>query len=203
MCLSTAAPKLLVKRLSAHARLPVRGSAEAAGYDLCSAEDCVVPAKGKYVVKTDLSLAIPLGTYGRIAPRSGLASKKFIDTGAGVIDSDYRGPLGVLLFNFNDEDFSIKQGDRIAQLILERIMTPAVEEVESLDVTLRGEGGFGSTGVSENIAPISESAEVIVVATKKISTTLTTAQVTSEANIVPAKRPRIALEDTSATTQAE
>ncbi len=83
------------------------------------------------------------------APRSGLAWKNFIDTGAGVIDSDYRGNVGVILFNHGGDDFQVKRGDRIAQLILERIFTPDVVEVEDLDATVRGAGGFGSTGVSD------------------------------------------------------
>jgi dUTP pyrophosphatase len=140
---------LLVPRLSERAVLPVRGSPLAAGYDIASAEDTVVPARGKALVKTDLSIAVPEGCYGRVgspstyfffflssllAPRSGLAWKKFIDVGAGVIDADYRGPLGVVLFNHGDEDFKgaqflafcfefvvVAHGDRIAQLILERI----------------------------------------------------------------------------------
>jgi dUTP pyrophosphatase len=65
----------------------------------------VIPGKGKVVVPTDISLAIPDGHYGRVAPRSGLASKHFLDTGAGVIDADYRGPLGILMFNFSDVDY--------------------------------------------------------------------------------------------------
>lgn len=81
------------------------------------------------------------------APRSGLAWKHSIDVGAGVIDADYRGPVGIILFNHSDEDFEVKKGDRIAQLIMERIMTPDAVEVEDLDATARGEGGFGSTGV--------------------------------------------------------
>ena len=140
-------PVLLVKKLSENATLPVRGSAGAAGYDLASAEDTVIPARGKGIVKTDLSIAAPPGTYARIAPRSGLAVKKFIDTGAGVVDEDYRGAVGVVLFNHSDEDFEVKKGDRVAQMILERIMTPEVVEVESLDDTTRGAGGYGSTGV--------------------------------------------------------
>ncbi|EFJ25556.1 hypothetical protein SELMODRAFT_232059 [Selaginella moellendorffii] len=139
---------LLVKKLSACAILPSRGSALAAGYDLSSAYDSVVPARGKALIQTDLSVAIPEGTYGRIAPRSGLAWKHSIDVGAGVIDADYRGPLGVILFNHSDTEFSIKAGDRIAQLILEKIVTPPVLEVEDLDLTVRGAGGFGSTGVT-------------------------------------------------------
>ena len=103
---------------------------------------------------------------GRIAPRSGLASKNFIDTGAGVIDADYRGQVKVLLFNHSETDFKIKTGDRIAQLVLERvylpvldyssvsyvnsgyvqIYTPEIVEVDNLDESARGAGGFGSTG---------------------------------------------------------
>lgn len=112
-----------------------------------SAEDTVIPARGKGIVKTDLSIAAPPGTYARIAPRSGLAVKKFIDTGAGVVDEDYRGAVGVVLFNHSDDDFEVKKGDRVAQMILERIITPEVVEVDNLDDTTRGAGGYGSTGV--------------------------------------------------------
>ena len=74
------------------------------------------------------------------------AVKNFIDTGAGVVDEDYRGPLKVLLFNHSDVDFQVSEGDRIAQLLLEKIYTPPIIEVESLSETERGVGGFGSTG---------------------------------------------------------
>lgn len=101
------------------------------------------------MVPTDLSIACPPGTYARIAPRSGLAAKNFIDVGAGVVDADYRGNVTVILFNFGKSEFVVKKGDRIAQLILEKIAMAEVEETEGdLDVTARGEGGFGSTGVS-------------------------------------------------------
>ncbi|KAJ7548406.1 hypothetical protein O6H91_07G010500 [Diphasiastrum complanatum] len=139
---------LQVKKLSPHAILPSRGSALAAGYDLSSAYDALVPARGKELVKTDISITIPAGTYARIAPRSGLAWKHSIDIGAGVIDADYRGPVGVILFNHSDQDFIIKAGDRIAQLILQKIVTPEVIEVDDLEDTVRGVGGFGSTGVA-------------------------------------------------------
>ncbi|KAI0774026.1 dUTP pyrophosphatase [Fomes fomentarius] len=137
---------LLIKRHSDKARLPTRGSALAAGYDLYSSETKVIPARGKALVDTQISVAVPAGTYGRVAPRSGLASKFMIDTGAGVIDADYRGIVFVLLYNLSDQDFTVNEGDRIAQLILERIVTPDVVEVQDLDDTLRGAGGFGSTG---------------------------------------------------------
>ncbi|GAA5893265.1 bifunctional dITP/dUTP diphosphatase [Sporobolomyces salmoneus] len=136
----------LVQRHSDKARIPTRGSALAAGYDLYSSEEKTVPARGQALIGTDISIAIPEGTYGRVAPRSGLGVKHSITTGAGVIDADYRGKVGVLLFNLGDKDFEIKEGDRIAQLILEKIVTPEPQEVSSLDETVRGAGGFGSTG---------------------------------------------------------
>ncbi|KAL9644371.1 hypothetical protein ABK040_005829 [Willaertia magna] len=140
-----------VKRLTEHAILPIRSSVKAAGYDLSSAYDYIVPKRGKILVKTDLAIAVPEGYYGRVAPRSGLALKHFIDVGAGVVDSDYRGNLGVVLFNHAEEDFEIKKGDRIAQLILEKITLPNILEVDELDETERGSGGFGSTGGFANV----------------------------------------------------
>lgn len=129
------------------ARLPTRGSEYAAGYDLYASEAISLPKGGRGVVKTGLKISIPFGCYGRVAPRSGLAVKKGIDVGAGVIDADYRGEVGVVLFNFGDDVFEISIGDRIAQLILEKIHNAPVVEVKTLDDTQRGEGGFGSTGV--------------------------------------------------------
>ncbi|NXY20671.1 DUT protein, partial [Atrichornis clamosus] len=140
------AARLRFTKLSENAFAPSRGSARAAGYDLYSAYDCVIPPMEKAVVKTDIQIALPSGCYGRVAPRSGLAAKHFIDVGAGVIDEDYRGNVGVVLFNFGKETFEVKKGDRIAQLICERIYYPELEEVEALDDTERGKGGFGSTG---------------------------------------------------------
>lgn len=98
-------PKLLVKRLNAKAYLPTKGSEQAAGYDLYSVEQLTVGAKQKALISTGISMAIPQGNYGRVAPRSGLSVKNFIDVGAGVVDSDYRGEVKVLLFNFSDQDF--------------------------------------------------------------------------------------------------
>ncbi|XP_021117124.1 deoxyuridine 5'-triphosphate nucleotidohydrolase, mitochondrial isoform X1 [Heterocephalus glaber] len=143
---SAAALRLRFVRLSEHATAPTRGSARAAGYDLYSAYDYIIPPMEKALVKTDIQIALPSGCYGRVAPRSGLAAKHFIDVGAGVIDEDYRGNVGVVLFNFGKEKFEVKKGDRIAQLICERIYYPEIEEVQELDDTERGSGGFGSTG---------------------------------------------------------
>ncbi|KAI0154819.1 dUTP pyrophosphatase [Xylariaceae sp. FL1272] len=142
------APPLHIKKLSETARLPTRGSAFAAGYDVYASKATTVPARGKVLVDTDIAIAVPAGTYGRIAPRSGLASKHFIDTGAGVIDADYRGQVKILLFNHSEVDFPIAEGDRVAQLIIERIYTPEVVEVQELEESVRGAGGFGSTGTN-------------------------------------------------------
>lgn len=138
--------QLRVMKLSDHATLPVRGSEKAAGYDLASAYDDVVPAQDKALIKTDLAIAVPSGYYGRIAPRSSLAWKNHIDVGAGVIDEDYRGNVGIVLFNHGANDLFIKKGDRVAQLIIEQIGHPEVLEVSSLMETSRCSGGFGSTG---------------------------------------------------------
>jgi len=124
---------LRVKRHSELAKLPTRGSAQSAGYDLYSAENQIVPAHGKALIDTHISCIVPNGTYGRVAPRSGLASKFSLHVGAGVIDADYRGTIRVLLFNLGDMNFEIKAGDRIAQLVLERVANPAVSEVPELD----------------------------------------------------------------------
>lgn len=138
---------LQVRLLSEDATVPKRGTPYAAGYDLSSAEYNEVPARGRKLIKTDIAVAIPSGTYARVAPRSGLAFKHGIDVMAGVIDEDYRGAVGVILYNTSDEPFQVSIGDRIAQLILEKIETPLVNVVEELDETGRGEGGFGSTGM--------------------------------------------------------
>lgn len=137
---------LKVKKLSADAQLPTRGSDGAAGYDLQSIESCVILPGKRAVVATGLSIELPPGVYGRIAPRSGLAVKHGIQVGAGVVDADYRGEVKVVLFNHDSNPYLIKPGYRIAQLILERCETPDVEEIFDSSDTVRGQGGFGSTG---------------------------------------------------------
>ena len=116
--------ELQVKLLRGNAVFPTRGSARAGGYDLCVASNCVIPSQVKGTVETGLAVSLPPGTYARIAPRSGLAIRNFIDVGVGVVDSHYRGEIKVVLFNHSAEDFAVLAGDRIAQLILERIETP-------------------------------------------------------------------------------
>ena len=113
------------------AQLPTRAISGSAGYDLYSCEDTLIPPGTRKPVNTGIPIAVPPGTYARIAPRSGL-SVKGLDIGAGVIDNDYRSLVkAVLINNFNTE-FQIKQGDRIAQMIFKSIQNPDTQHVDSL-----------------------------------------------------------------------
>lgn len=139
--------KILIKKLRPDAYIPTRGSDQAAGLDLYSVSSIVVPPGDRALIPTGISISIPKNTYFRIAPRSGLAYKNGIDVLAGVIDSDYRGEIKILIVNLGKNKFLINPGDRIAQGILERILVLDVEEITELDDTNRGADGFGSTGV--------------------------------------------------------
>lgn len=138
--------KLNFKKLHEQAILPTRGSEQAAGLDLYSVENALIPAEGYATVRTGIAVAIPRGYYGRISPRSGLSAKHGIFTLAGVVDSDYRGELMCVLANHSVTDFEILAGDRIAQFVIESIILPEPIFVEELPDTERGEGGLGSTG---------------------------------------------------------
>jgi len=145
--------ELQVKLLSEYATVPYRATDGSAGYDLCAAlapgtTEVIAPG-AKKLIGTGISAAIPKGHYGRIAARSGLAAKGANVLG-GVIDTDYRGEIKVILINHTYDDFTFHPGDRIAQLILERCSTPPVRVVEALDATARGAGGFGSTGMKSD-----------------------------------------------------
>ena len=134
-------------KLSAQAHTPTKGSYLAAGYDLSSAVDVTILPWSRLVIPTDLKILLPPGTYGRIAPRSGLAIVGCIDVCAGVVDADYCGPLKVVLVNHSNVEYQVRQGDRIAQLICEKIVYPQLLEVDHLPETGRGAAGFGSTGL--------------------------------------------------------
>ena len=142
------ASQLLVTRLTPNASLPARGTPGAAGYDLYSTDGYVVLPGHRVVVSTGIAVQLPPGTYGRIAPRSGLAVKHGLDTLAGVIDPDYTGELKVVLVNTDMRiPFVIKPGYRVAQLILENYTHVDVVEVAAPEETTRGADGFGSTGL--------------------------------------------------------
>uniref|UniRef100_A0A6C0JYW4 dUTP diphosphatase n=1 Tax=viral metagenome TaxID=1070528 RepID=A0A6C0JYW4_9ZZZZ len=150
--------RLNIKRLNPDSQIPQYGSAAAAGMDLFSAVDLVVPPQTRKLVSTGISVSWetqegqwdenPEKYYLRIAPRSGLSVKSNIDIGAGVVDSDYRGEIFVCFINNSlDKPYAIQKGDRIAQMILTRFeQFKEVVLVEEHVETARGEGGFGSTG---------------------------------------------------------
>ena len=142
---TTYSSKLYVKRFNTEAVLPERKSGDAAGYDLCTTESHTLGPGERKLFPTGIGFTVPEGTYGQIAPRSGLSCKGIL-VGAGVIDRDYTGEVKVLLFNLGKDELVINDGDRIAQLVVKKIDKPDIEEVESLEETNRGEGGFGSTG---------------------------------------------------------
>ena len=134
------------KRLDDQAMLPTRGSAESAGLDLYSIEVLTIEPKQRVLARTGLAVAIPPAHYGRIAPRSGLALRTGLDVLSGVIDSDYRGEIGCLLYNTGDETINLPAQSKICQLIIEKIITPEPVWASEIDETDRGSGGFGSTG---------------------------------------------------------
>lgn len=138
--------KIYVKRLTENAFMPEYGSDLAAGMDLKAMHDFRLEAHSRLLVKIGIAVCLPENYYGRIAPRSGLANKYGIDVLAGVIDEDYRGEVGVILYNTSENTVDFKRGDRIAQMILESYSRGNIEEVSDLSDTKRGEGGFGSTG---------------------------------------------------------
>ena len=152
---------LNVTKLVPHATLPARATPGAVGYDLFSIDNYVVLPGRRVVISTGISVSLPPGCYGRIAPRSGLAVKHGLDTLAGVIDPDYTGEVKVVLQNLDAiQPFVIRPGYRIAQLILEQCVTPEVHEVPSectaltgrgdsaAEAARRGDAGFGSTGLN-------------------------------------------------------
>lgn len=138
---------LLFKKLRDTALLPTRASAHAAGYDLAHAgEFAIIDPGSRRQALTGLAVAISEGFYGRIAPRSGLALRHGIDVLGGVIDSDYRGEIVIVLVNHGHEPFRLSPGERVAQLIIERIATPTPQWADVLPETVRASSGFGSTG---------------------------------------------------------
>ena len=138
-------PSIYGIKMTKDALLPKRATNGSAGYDIYALEDVIVKAHDKALISTGVIIIVPNGFYGRIASRSSLAVKNFIDVGAGVIDSDYRNELKVLLFNHSDKDFKVNATDRIAQLLVEKINTSDIIELNKIPKSLQHEG-FGSTG---------------------------------------------------------
>ena len=135
-----------VKKLSSNAILPQKTSDNDAGWDLYASESLFILPNSRELIGTGVAMAISSDSVGLIWPRSGLAVKQGIDVFAGVIDSGYRGEIKVCLFNSSDEVVEITEGDRIAQLIIQRINNVIFKESDNLSETVRGERGFGSSG---------------------------------------------------------
>jgi dUTP pyrophosphatase len=136
---------------------PERGTSRSAGYDLRSSEKYIIPARSHKAIKTGIKVILPYNTYGRIASRSGLSFKNGIEVGAGVIDEDYRNELMVILHNHSDNDFIVEEKARIAQIIIEKVVFPitiiedyngSIRTTNKCIRSIRGLGGFGSTGTN-------------------------------------------------------
>lgn len=142
-------PPIQVKRLDPELPLPKRAHPEDAGADLYSAQDLILQPGERALVRTGVAIALPIGTVGLIHPRSGMAAKhglSIVNT-PGTIDAGYRGELMVCLLNTDrTEAIEITRGMRIAQLVIQRVELAQFEEVDQLDETERGSGGYGSTG---------------------------------------------------------
>ena len=142
--------KILVKKLDSRVKLPSYKTIGSSGMDLMALTDkpIIILPKKSYLVPTGISVAMPKNYEIQIRPRSGLAAKNNISilNTPGTIDSDYRGEIKIILFNHGSDEFLINNGDRIAQIVLMPVHKIDFEEVDNLPDTLRGEGGFGSTG---------------------------------------------------------
>jgi dUTP pyrophosphatase len=141
--------QLHVKRLTPTATLPVRATENASCFDVCADLDGVIPPGERILVKTGLAVAVPPGFEIQVRSRSGLALKQGVAVlnSPGTVDADYRGEVGVILMNHGREPFAFKRGDRVAQIGVYRVEMCAAVEVEVLESTVRGAGGFGHTGV--------------------------------------------------------
>ena len=150
--MSTKKNSILIKKISdiENFELPKYQSEEASGVDLCASikSDITIPPWEKEIIACGISVSMPTGMEAQVRPRSGLAFKNGITVlnTPGTIDSDYRGEIKVIIYNHGNENFLINNGDRIAQMVLVPILKMEFEEVDSLPDTVRGQGGFGSTG---------------------------------------------------------
>jgi dUTP pyrophosphatase len=140
------APLLRIRKLRDDAQIPVYKRPGDAAFDLFSTEDWVLQPQEQHIFFIGIAMAIPEGHVGLIWDRSGMGAKHGIKTLGGVIDHTYRGEIGVGLINLTKVPYEIKKGDRIAQMLIQEVITADIREVENLDETQRGLGAFGSSG---------------------------------------------------------
>jgi|APSaa5957512535_1039671.scaffolds.fasta_scaffold29933_1 dUTP pyrophosphatase len=139
---------VLIKKLNENAKLPVYAHQGDAGMDFFSSESLTIKSKQRALVSTGISMAIPNGFVGLIWDKSGLAAKQGLTALGGVIDSGYRGEIKIIIYNTNDQDYQIEAGQKIAQMLIQKIESPQLVQTTDFDQdTSRGEGGFGSTGL--------------------------------------------------------
>lgn len=138
--------KIKVKKLKANAILPQMMREGDAAFDLAACEDVLLKSGETKIIPTGLALEIPVGFVGNIRDRSGMSAKHALHTLAGIIDSNYRGEIGIVMTNLSQVDYQIKAGDRVAQMLIQKIEIADFEEVGELSDTNRGEKGFNSSG---------------------------------------------------------
>lgn len=144
--------EIKIKKINKEAKFPTHGSEYSAGYDLyaCIPTETIVKPFSTLEVGTGLAMALPEGTFGAIYARSGLATREHLRPAncVGIIDSDYRGEIKIVIHNDSEEIQKITPGERVAQLVLQKYIPMSFQEIDELDETARGEGGFGSTGMN-------------------------------------------------------
>lgn len=138
--------QLKIKKLHSAAKLPTYAHSTDAGMDLYTMEDIVIPPGEHRLIKTGIAIAVPEGYVALVWDKGGVGNKRHLKTVGGVFDTDYRGEYLIGLYNFGTEPQSFSTGDKIAQLLIQKVEHPTLIEVEELDETPRGEGAFGSTG---------------------------------------------------------
>jgi len=156
------AAAIQVMKMASKATLPTRGSRFSAGHDLYALEAVLIPAQGQKLVGTGIVIGIPQGTYARIAPRSGLAYQKTIGIGGGVIDADYTGEVKVIMMNHGKKSYQVQEGDRIAQMIIEKLEMSDMMEVDNLQITDQGNKEFGSMNLSPKRSIAVEQVQLIM-----------------------------------------
>jgi len=139
--------KIEIKKTNPEAKIPTYAKEGDAGMDLYSTQDLILMSGKIITCETGIAMAIPVGYVGLIWDKSGVAFNGGIKTMGGVIDSSYRGEIKIIMTNLSNKDYFIKKGDKIAQMLIQKVESLDIEEVEVLDDTERGEGGFGSTGI--------------------------------------------------------
>src|SRR6056297_2430438 len=138
--------KVKIKKLTDDAKIFNYAHEGDAGLDIYANEDKIIKSNTRDIISTGIAIAIDKGYVGLVWDKSGIASKKGIKTMGGVIDNGYRGEVKIVLLNTTNEDYTVEKGNKIAQMLIQKIERAEIDEVQDLDETIRGEGGFGSTG---------------------------------------------------------